>query len=136
MKSFHIFLFILFISSVDLLSKLDTDIRIKSDIIEFIEENNQINFSNNVEINSDFVNIKAEEAIYDDIKDVLYILGKPSVIKSTKENNIFDGMAEEIKFFSNEKIHLIGNASMAYENISISSNIIIFNPKTGKIFSE
>ena len=39
-------------------------------------------------------------------------------------------------FFSNEKIHLIGNASMKYENISISSNIIIFNPRTGKISSE
>ena len=136
MKIPNIFLSILFISSLDLLSKINSDIKIKSDTIEFIEENNQINFSNNVEINSDYVNIKAETAIYDDIKDVLSILGKPSVIKSTKENNIFDGKAEEIKFFSNEKIHLIGNASMAYENISISSNVIIFNPKTGKVFSE
>ena len=136
MKILNIFLLILFISSVELLSKLDSDIKIKSDTIEFIEENNQINFSNNVEISSDFVNIQAEAAIYDDTKDILSILGKPSVIKSTKENNIFDGKAEEIKFFSNEKIHLIGNASMAYENISISSNIIIFNPKTGKIISE
>jgi Uncharacterized protein conserved in bacteria len=118
------------------LSKLDTDIQIKSDSIEFIEENNQINFFKNIEINSDYINIKAETAIYDDIEDVLSIIGKPSIIKSTKANNIFDGRAEEIKFFSNEKIHLIGNASMAYENISISSNIIIFNPKTGKIFSE
>ena len=36
-------------------------------------------------------------------------------------------------FFNDEKIHLIGDASIKYENISISSNIIIFNPRTEKI---
>ena len=92
--------------------------------------------ANNVEINSDFVNIKAESAVYDDIKDVISILGKPSIIKSSKKDTSFNGKAEIIMFFDDEKIHLIGNASMKYENISISSNIIIFNPRTGKISSE
>ena len=135
MKNFCIFLTFFFIS-LDLSSNLNSNIRINSDTIELVKESNQINFFNNVEINSNFVKIKANSAIYDDVKDTLSILGTPSVIKSINKNNIFDGKAEEIMFFSDEKIHLIGNASMIYENISISSNIIIFNPMTGKISSE
>ena len=135
MKNFYIFLTFFFIS-LDLSSNLNSSIRINSDTIELVKESNQINFYNNVEISSNFLKIKADSAIYDDVKDTLSILGTPSVIKSINKNNIFDGKAEEIMFFSDEKIHLIGNASMIYENISISSNIIIFNPMTGKIFSE
>ena len=136
MKNLYFLLFILSFASTLLSSGFNNDIRIKSDTIEFLEKNNKINFLNNVEIDSDFVNIKAESAIYDDIKDVITILGKPSIIKSSKEDTAFNGKAEEIMFFNDEKIHLIGNASMKYENISISSNIIIFNPRTGKISSE
>ena len=136
MKNFYFVLFILSCISIELSSSFDNDIRIKSDTIEFLEKNNQINFLNNVEIDSDFVNIKADSAVYNDIKDMISILGKPSIIKSSKEDTAFNGKAEEIMFFNDEKIHLIGNASMKYENISISSNIIIFNPSTGKISSE
>tara|TARA_Y100000817_G_scaffold289267_1_gene259111 strand:+ start:41 stop:451 length:411 start_codon:yes stop_codon:yes gene_type:complete len=136
LKSFYFLLFLLSCTSIELSSSFDNDIRIKSGTIEFLEKNNQINFLNNVEINSDFVNIKAESAVYDDIKDVISILGKPSIIKSSKKDTSFNGKAEKIMFFNDEKIHLIGNASMKYENISISSNIIIFNPSTGKISSE
>ena len=136
MKNFYFLLFILSFASIELLSSFDNDIRIKSDTIEFLEKNNQINFLDNVEINSDFVNIRAESAVYDDIKDMISILGKPSTIKSSKKNTSFNGKAEKIMFFNDEKIHLIGDASIKYENISISSNIIIFNPRTGKISSE
>ena len=136
MKDLYFLILILSFTSIDLSSSFDNDIRIKSDTIEFLEKNNQINFINNVEINSDFVNISADSAVYDDIKDVISIMGKPSTIKSSKKDTSFNGKAEEIMFFNDEKIHLIGNASMKYENISISSNIIIFNPRTGKISSE
>ena len=136
MKNFYFLLFILSCASIELSSSFDNDIRIKSDTIEFLEKNNQINFLDNVEINSDFVNIRAESAVYDDIKDMISILGKPSTIKSSKKNTSFNGKAEKIMFFNDEKIHLIGDASIKYENISISSNIIIFNPRTGKISSE
>ena len=136
MKNFYFLIFILSSISIEISSSFDNDIRIKSDAIEFLEKNNQINFHQNVEIDSDFVNIKAESAVYDDIKDMISILGKPSTIKSSKKNTSFSGKAEEIMFFNDEKIHLIGNASMKYENISISSNIIIFNPRTGEISSE
>ena len=33
--------------------------------------------------------------------------------------------------YSDEKVHLVGNASMSYENINITSNKIVFNPQTG-----
>ena len=115
---------------------LNEDIQIKSDTVEFLKEANQISFINNVEINSNFVTISAKSALYDDIGKIISIKGIPSLIKSNKGDSFFSGTAEKIIFFSDEKIHLIGNASMKYENVSISSNIIIFNPRTGKFSSE
>ena len=115
---------------------LNEDIQIKSDTVEFLKEANQISFMNNVEINSNFVTISAKSALYDDISKIISIKGIPSLIKSKKDDSFFSGTAEKIIFFSDEKIHLIGNASMKYENVSISSNIIIFNPQTGKFSSE
>ena len=115
---------------------LNEDIQIKSDTVEFLKEANQISFMNNVEINSNFVTISAKSALYDDISKIISIRGIPSLIKSNKNDSFFSGTAEKIIFFSDEKIHLIGNASMKYENVSISSNIIIFNPRTGKFSSE
>ena len=115
---------------------LNKDIQIKSDTVEFLKEANQISFINNVEINSNFVTISAKSALYDDISKIISIKGIPSLIKSNKDDSFFSGTAEKIIFFSDEKIHLIGNASMKYENVSISSNIIIFNPRTGKFSSE
>ena len=126
---------ILFIS-ITLVSEYNNDIKIKSGTIEFIKESNKINFLNDVVIDSEFVNIVAESAIYDNINSVISLLGSPSLISSNKQDNIFDGKAEKILFFNDEKVHLIGNASMKYENISISSNIIIFNPQTGNISSD
>jgi len=122
--------------SITLVSEYSNDIKIKSGTIEFIKESNKINFLNNVVIDSEFVNIVAESAIYDDINSVISLLGYPSLISSNKQDNIFDGKAEKILFFNDEKVHLIGNASMKYENISISSDIIIFNPQTGNISSD
>tara|TARA_B100001778_G_scaffold228913_1_gene190300 strand:- start:262 stop:672 length:411 start_codon:yes stop_codon:yes gene_type:complete len=122
--------------SITLVSEYSNDIKIKSGTIEFIKESNKINFLNDVVIDSEFVNIVAESAIYDNINSVISLLGSPSLISSNKQDNIFDGKAEKILFFNDEKVHLIGNASMKYENISISSNIIIFNPQTGNISSD
>ena len=115
---------------------LNEDIQIKSDTVEFLKEANQISFMNNVEINSNFVTISAKSALYDDISKIISIKGIPSLIKSNRDDSLFKGTADKIIFFSDEKVHLIGNASMKYENVSISSNIIIFNPRTGKFSSE
>ena len=51
MKNFYFLLFVLSCISIELSSSFDNDIRIKSDAIEFLEKNNQINFLNNVETN-------------------------------------------------------------------------------------
>ena len=114
----------------------EKDIQIKSDTVEFLKEVNQISFLNNVEIVSNFVSISAKSAIYDDLNQVISIKGMPSSIESNDGEILFSGTAEKILFFNDEKVHLVGNASMKYENVSISSNIIIFNPRTGKISSK
>ena len=136
MKNKFLVTFGILFFSITLVSEYSNDIKIKSGTIEFIKESNKINFLNDVVIDSEFVNIVAESAIYDEINSVISLLGSPSLISSNKQDNIFDGKAEKILFFNDEKVHLIGNASMKYENISISSDIIIFNPQTGNISSD
>lgn len=129
----HLSIIIAFSLSV---ATFEKEIQIKSDTVEFLKEINQISFLNNVEIISNFVSISAKSAIYDDLSEVISIKGMPTSIESNNGDTLFSGTAEKILFFNDEKVHLVGNASMKYENISISSNIIIFNPKTGKISSK
>lgn len=115
---------------------INKNINIKSDSVEFIEQLNQISFQNNVEIDSDNIVIKADSAIYDNSEDLISFIGVPATIKSEEMEVEFSGTAQKILFYNDEKIHLIGNAYMQYEGISISSELIIFNPKTGKLSSE
>lgn len=115
--------------------EINKDIKIKSDSVEFLKENNQISFLSNVEIRSNSVRIVANSATYDDFKNVISISGRPSTIESSMKDTVFSGKANKILFFNDEKIHLIGNASMKYESISIASDLIIFNPQTGKLSS-
>ncbi len=137
MKNKHLIIISFFLFTLDLSSKnLINHIKIESDKVEFINKLKNVSFFSNVNINSSYVEISADSAIYDQIKEVISISGDPSSIKSNKKNNIFDGEAETILFFSDEKVHLVGNASIKFDNISISSNLIIFNPKTGKITSD
>ena len=126
------FLFILDLNSKSLAS----EVKIESDKVEFVNNLKNVSFVSNVNINSSYVEISANSAIYDQKKEVISISGEPSSIKSNKENNSFNGEAKTILFFSDEKVHLVGDASIKFENISISSNLIIFNPKTGKITSD
>ena len=137
MKNKHLIIISFFLFTLDLSSKnLINHIKIESDKVEFIKNLRNVSFFSNVNINSSYVEISANSAIYDQIKEVISISGDPSLIKSNKKNNYFDGEAETILFFSDEKVHLVGNASIKFDNISISSNLIIFNPKTGKITSD
>ena len=115
---------------------INKNINIKSDSVEFIEQLNQISFQNNVEIDSNNILIKADSAIYDNSEDLISFIGMPTTIKSEEMEVEFSGTAQKILFYNDEKIHLIGNAYMQYEGISISSELIIFNPKTGKLSSE
>ena len=137
MKNKHLIIISFFLFTLDLSSKnLINHVKIESDKVEFINNLKNVSFFSNVNINSSYVEISANSAIYDQIKEVISISGDPSSIKSNKKNNFFDGEAETILFFSDEKVHLVGNASIKFDNISISSNLIIFNPKTGKITSD
>ena len=134
-KSLFLITLSIFFSFVLHAVEINKDIKIKSDSIEFLKENNQISFLNNVEIRSNSVRIVANAATYDDFKNVISISGRPSTIESSMKNTVFSGKANKILFFNDEKIHLIGNASMKYESISIASDLIIFNPQTGKLSS-
>lgn len=134
-KSLFLITLSIFFSFVIHAVEINKDIKIKSDSIEFLKENNQISFLNNVEIRSNSVRIVANAATYDDFKNVISISGRPSTIESSMKDTVFSGKANKILFFNDEKIHLIGNASMKYESISIASDLIIFNPQTGKLSS-
>ena len=137
MKKKYLLIIPFFLFILDLNSKsLASEVKIESDKVEFSNDSKNISFFSNVNINSSYVEISASSAIYDDKKEVISISGDPSSIKSNKENNFFNGEAETILFFSDEKVHLVGNALIKFDNISINSNLIIFNPKTGKITSD
>ncbi len=134
-KIFILFLIFFSFQSYSLESFKKT-IEIKSGSIEFIDKDSMIKFIDGVEINSEMVNILAIEAIYDDIENTITMIGNPSEIQSLKESNIFKGYANKIIFYDDNKIELFGNAYIKYENLSITSNSIVFNPITGKISSE
>ena len=130
------FVFLIFFSFSIFSKDLNEHVKIKSDSIEFYKEYNQINFKHNVEIKSDFISIEASSAIYDNSENSISLTGMPTTITSNKDNNDFSGTANKIIFYTNEKVHLIGNAKMIYENLTISSELIIFNPITGNFSSE
>ena len=130
------FVFLIFFSFSIFSKDLNEHVKIKSDSIEFYKEYNQINFKHNVEIKSDFISIEASSAIYDNSENSISLTGMPTTITSNKDNNDFSGTANKIIFYTNEKVHLIGNAKMIYENLTISSELIIFNPMTGNFSSE
>ena len=130
------FVFLVFFSFSIISKDLNEHVKIKSDSIEFYKESNQINFKHNVEIKSDFISIEASSAIYDNSENSISLTGMPTTITSNKDNNDFSGTANKIIFYTNEKVHLIGNAKMIYENLTISSELIIFNPITGNFSSE
>ena len=109
---------------------------INSDTVEVKKNSSQIVFLNDVQIETKFLSIKADIALYDNIKKIMTLKGNPSLIQSTSGEQNFNGDAEEIVFYSNSKIHLLGNASMDYDNIKISSSSIIFNPQNGIVSSD
>lgn len=108
---------------------------ITAERIEYNQNSNEVSFLNNVQINSNILSITANTAIYNNESNLFSIKGLPSIIKSNNSKRAFNGEADEILFFSDEKVHLIGNANIKIDNMSISSKLIIFNPITGKIFS-
>ena len=122
--------------SVSIVANINKTVNIESDTVEYKKATNSISFLNNVKIVSENINVLAKEAIYNSELDIISVIGFPSIITSSKKGTNFKGKAEKIIIYSNEKIHLVGNASMSYENINITSNKIVFNPQTGSLISE
>ena len=110
------------------------DLVINSDKVN-IANNDKVIFSENISIDSGLVLINADMAIYDNDKKIIEITGNPSSLKSLDNKKDFFGSASKIVFYNNEKVHLVGNAKMRYENMTISSEKIIFSPSTGFIES-
>ena len=136
MKNIYLLKILFLIGSSFINAEVLSNIKIKSDKVEFEIDINKISFLDNVSIDSKYISISANSAVYDDKNKVINMSGAPSKITSNKDNDFFYGMADKILFFKNERIHLIGNATMKYNGISISSNLIIFNPITGNVSSE
>jgi len=136
LKNIYLLKILFLIGSSFINAEVLSNIKIKSDKVEFEIDINKISFLDNVSIDSKYISISASSAVYDDKNKVINMSGAPSKITSNKENNIFYGLADKILFFNNERVHLIGNATMEYEGISITSNLIIFNPITGNISTE
>ena len=133
---FKVFLFLFAIFDLEAFQNgPEKKIKIKSERVEVNNDFENVNFIDNVFINSQYVKISANSAIYNNNNKTISISGDPSSIESIKDENVYEGAAEKIIFFNDEKVHLIGNASMKLENISIASNLIIFNTRTGKITS-
>ena len=133
---FKVFLFLFAIFDLEAFQNdPEKKIKIKSERVEVNNDFENVNFIDNVFINSQYVKISANSAIYNNNNKTISILGDPSSIESIKDENVYEGAAEKIIFFNDEKVHLIGNAYMKLENISIASNLIIFNTRTGKITS-
>ncbi len=122
--------------SLSISANTNNKVNIESDIVEYMKATNSISFLNNVKIASENINVLAKEAIYDNELEIISVIGFPSVITSSKKGTKFKGKAEKIIIYSDEKIHLVGNASMNFENINITSNKIVFNPQTGSLISE
>ena len=136
MKHICIFLFCFVFFNTIFADIFDEKTNIRAEKIEYHQNLNEVIFFKNVQIESNIFSIKANKATYNNNKDLFLIKGLPSVIKSNNSNKVFSGVADEILLFSDDKIHLKGNANIKIDNISISSKLIIFNPITGKIFSE
>ena len=109
------------------------NIFIKSGAIEVERKSNKIFFNDGVHIKSGEFTIEAREAIFNKINKIISVYGEPSKISSTAKNNFFIGRADKIIFAGTDKIQLVGNATINYDDISISSKEIIFNAKNGEV---
>ena len=109
------------------------NIIINSGAIELEKKSNKIFFNDGVFIKSDEFTIEAREAIFNKINKIISVYGEPSKISSTAKNNFFTGRADKIIFTETDKIQLAGNATIYFDDISISSKEIIFNARNGEV---
>jgi len=120
--------------AIDLNAEFTTNtLTINSLSIEIRKNENEIIFDGDVFIKSKDFEINADNAVFNNKNKMVSVIGAPSRINSTYEDNIFIGSADRIVFSETNEVQLIGNAQMNYENIDISSNEISFSLQDGKI---
>lgn len=139
MLKFKVLVFFICIFSIKAFTNeltINKNLVINSISIEIMKDADEVFFKEKVNIDTGELVIKADSAIYSNIKKIITLSGNPSFINSKSKDKKFSGQASKIIFFDNNKIQLSGNATMNYDNLSISSNVIIFNPQNGKISSD
>ena len=112
------------------------NIIINSGSIEIEKKSNKIFFNDGVYVESNDFIIEASQAIFNKMNKVILVYGKPSTIQSTAKDNYFTGSADRIFFSETDKIKLVGNATINYDDLSISSKEIIFNTRNGQVLSD
>ena len=112
------------------------NIVINSGTIEVEKKSNKIFFNDGIYIKSSEFTIEAREAIFNETNKIISVYGEPSKISSTAQNNFFTGSADKIIFAETYKIQLVGNATIFYDDMSISSKEITFNVKNGQVLSD
>ena len=123
-----------FFIALDVNAEFTTNtLTINSLSIEVRRNENEIIFDGDVFIKSKDFEINADNAVFNNKNKMVSVIGAPSRINSTYEDNIFIGSADKIVFSETNEVQLIGNAQMNYENIDISSNEISFSLQDGKI---
>ena len=123
-----------FFIALDVNAEFTTNtLTINSLSIEVRRNENEIIFDGDVFIKSKDFEINADNAVFNNKNKMVSVIGAPSRINSTYEDNIFIGSADRIVFSETNEVQLIGNAQMNYENIDISSNEISFSLQDGKI---
>ena len=112
------------------------NIIVNSGSIEIEKKSNKIFFNNGVYVESNDFIIEANQAIFNKINKVISVYGMPSKIQSIAKDNYFTGSADKIFFSETDKIKLVGNAIINYDDLSISSKEIIFNTRSGQVLSD
>ena len=112
------------------------NIIINSGSIEIEKRSNKIFFNNGVYVESNDFIIEASKAIFNKMNKVISVYGMPSKIQSKAKDNYFTGSADRTFFSETDKIKLVDNATINYDDLSISSKEIIFNTKNGQVLSD
>ena len=112
------------------------NIIINSGIVSIEKNQNKVFFENGISIKSDEFKIEADKATYDNLSKITTVFGNPATIKSLAEDNLYAGSADLITFTETNRVKLIGNAFIKFDDVNVSSKEIIFNAKDGKILSD
>ena len=133
-------MFLMFFSSLSYAASVDTVITIESDSFEFYPQEEKVKYEGSVETKYLGVTLQSERLeayLKQDTKiSVLIAYGDPASIKTESKASTPElfGTAGKIKLiYESEILELSDQATLAYGKSEISSPVILFNIKTGRI---